>query len=223
MAKVNIANSKFIILIRHGELNNPRNIVYNRDNVMRAEDNMHLSPRGIEQMKNLGRLIEEKGFKVQNIYISPEIRCQESIRYLIEGHHFSKWGIEQDLDDNYAPGPYLLGMTMDQLKEIGGNVYEGPMAKRYHHESPEQIVKRMRKAFDRAVLRLDIGETAILVSHGDPLAWLFNDIIIGYIPVPSVLRDSFYPEKGVGTVIVLGPRNKLHHFELNPQDAGSKY
>ena len=216
--------SKFIIVIRHGELYNPKELVYNRDSVMKSEDIMHLSQRGIEQMGNLGQLIAQKGFKIKKIVISPEIRAQESAKNLTEGHSFAQFEIDKDLDDTYAPGPYLMGMSMEQFASLGGNTYESVVWNGYNHETAANLAERMRRAFDKIAKSLNFGETGIIISHGDPLAWLLSDLIEKHLPQPKDLRGPIYPEKGIATVIVLNSNNQvIHHYKLNPEDAGSKY
>lgn len=219
-----VADSKFIILVRHGELDNPKNIVYNLDRVMEPEDIMHLSKLGVSQMRNLGEIIKQKGFNVKRILRSPETRVKESIEALNEQLGIEDVKEDVRLDDVYAPGPYKLGITMDEWALRKGNCYEGPEWEGYNHEKPVQMRDRMRECFDEAARSLSIGETVILISHGDSLSWLLNDLITGSIPKPDKLRDSIYPEKGVGIVIVLSERNKvLSHYQINAQDAGSKY
>lgn len=223
MAGAETNSSKFIIVVRHGELDNPKNIVYNRDSLMKPEDIIHLSARGEEQMRKLGLLIAQEGFRVVRILVSPETRVQESVKYLTAGNPFPAFETVDDLDDAYVPGPYLTGMTMNQLIQQAGNTY-GAIWRDYHHERPQGIATRMRKVFDEIAKNTGMGESSILISHGDPISWLLNDVIKGYLPEPEDLRNSLYPEKGVASVLVLDSRNKLiNHYKLNPQDAGSKY
>ena len=62
--------------------------------------------------------------------------------------------------------------------------YEGEMAAKYHH------VK---------------GETGILISHGDPIAWLINTLL-GKKLTPRTLTQGIYPKKGEGSVFVMDGR-----------------
>ena len=175
-------------------------------------------------MQGLGLLIVQRGFKIVRISVSPETRAQESVKYLTADNPFPEFETVDDLDDAYAPGPYLKRITMDQFAEQGGNVYDDSLWKDYPHEQSEAIVGRMRKAFDEMAESIKIGESGILLSHGDPISWLLNDVIKGSLPKPKDLRNSLYPEKGVASVLVLDSSNKLiNHYKLNPQGAGSKY
>lgn len=188
---------KFVVIARHGELHNPHNLVYNRDTVMKLADIIHISDEGKGQMKRLGQLIKERELLINNIETSPESRAKESSTEL--NYHFQvPIHINDGLDDVYAPGPYREHMTMDQLMKIGGNVYEGDQWEKYQHESPTDIIQRMRKVFWKTVQKINAGEAGILLSHGDPIAWFANTIFDTNMPDPKDLRNLIYPAKGEG-------------------------
>lgn len=201
---------KFVVIVRHGELDNPTNIVYSRDNVM-GESKIHLSEAGRVQMYHTGELLQERGFQIERIDVSPEIRADESAHALNRVLHVSDEAMRVNdlLDDTYAPGPFKEGMTLDELTAIGGDVYENNRWKEYVHERPEDIITRMNTAFWQSAKNLQTGQTAILVSHGDPIAWLVNTISGEVIPQPKDLRNLLYPSKGEGVVAIIGPDNKI--------------
>ncbi len=205
-------DSKYVIIIRHGELENPGHISYNRDSIMKSEDVVHLSAQGREQMRTLGKLIKQKGFNVKIILVSPETRGQESAKYLTSVGSFPQIETEEGLDEIFAPGPYLMGLKTDQIDSLKGNVYEGPQWKSYNHEMPESVAGRMRKVFNGLVRELKTGESGVLISHGDPIGWLLNDLLTGHLPKPGDLRDSFYPDKGTGFVVVLNSKNEVKNY-----------
>ena len=216
MGKGNIKD-RFNIIVRHGELNNPKGIVYNRDVLMRREDSIGLSEEGKEQMKALATLLKNKDFQAMKIYTSPEKRAQESAEEL---NKILKVPIvvNDDLDDVYGPGPYLEGVTMDQWeKEYRGDAYSKRWEK-YDCEKPEAIIERMSNAFWKASEELKPGKAAILVSHGDPIAWFVNSLL-GEIPEPHNLRNLTYPTKGEALVAVISPDDKLaviHELNKRP-------
>lgn len=133
---MNSPESKFIALARHGELANPKNIVYSRDAYMKPEDIIHISDAGIIQMHELGKALINKGMKVVRIYTSPETRAIESSAELARSLGDVEIVVNGDLDDVFSPGPYKEKMTMDQLVAVGGNVYEGEKWEKYNHEKP---------------------------------------------------------------------------------------
>lgn len=199
---------KFVLVVRHGELDNPRRIVYNRDPDMAKENIMHLSKEGSEQTRLSSEEIKKRGFRPVILRTSPETRTCESAQIIS-----TTLGIEiekdKNLDDVYAPGPYRRNLTMDNLQEIGGNVYDQSIWGEYNHETPEEVVKRMSTVFWEVTNKLTIGQTGILISHGDPIAWLANFLNCGKIPEPEELRKLIYPPKGAAVVAVIDPKGTL--------------
>lgn len=74
-----------ILIIRHGELENPRGIVYNRDSVMRPEDIIHLSEKGCAQFPKLAVEIRRQNKMPTILWNNPETRAQESAEILQDG------------------------------------------------------------------------------------------------------------------------------------------
>jgi len=200
---------KFVVVVRHGELENPRGIVYNRDSVMEEKDIVHVSEEGKKQMYQLGTLLRNRGFHCVRIETSPEKRAQESAVPLRESLEITDTEINDGLDDVYGPGPYEERMTMVQLEAIGGNVYEESRWEKYSHERPEAIINRMQQVFWNMAKALHAGETGILISHGDPVAWLVNTFEEGKKPLPQELRTLMYPAKGEGVVTIVDSSNKI--------------
>lgn len=201
--------AKEIILLRHGEISNPSGIVYNRDKTMRKGEEIHLNAEGVIQMQKLGNFIKEKEIRVKMIISSPEIRALESAQELQKVLGLPNIEISESLDDMYAPGPYFQGMSMIEHEKGGGNVYDKNRWGKYNHETPEHAIGRMRLAFYQTARRLNISEACILISHGDPIAWLANTINGEAIPDPQNLRNQIYPSKGNGILYVLDKKNKI--------------
>lgn len=201
--------AKEIILLRHGEFNNPSGIVYNRDKLMRKEDQIHLSIKGKMQMQELGNFIKGKGIKVKMIISSPEFRTLESAQELQKALGLPKIEISDLLDDMYAPGPYLEGMNMAEHEKRKGNVYDKNRWGKYHHETPRHAIGRMRLVFHQTAQRLNISEACILISHGDPIAWFANTINRETAPNPQDLRSQIYPSKGNGILYLIDRNNKI--------------
>ena len=64
-------------------------------------------------------------------------------------------------------------------------------------------------AFNALAQSLKTGETGVLISHGDPIAWLANTLGTQNIPISQNLRELRYPAKGEGLVAVLDPNGDL--------------
>lgn len=209
---------RFVVVIRHGELDNPSGRVYNRDAVMKPEDIIHLSSLGKDQMTVVGKLLKERKFKVVSIFTSPETRTKESGEALKSILSVGKREESSDLDDTFAPGPYKEGITMKELANMGGDVYNDQRWGKYGHEQPENITSRMNRLSSRIVKQLKTGETGVLVSHGDPIAFFLNFLLEKKVLVPSSLRKKVYPSKGEAVVAIIDPQGEFFTlYFLNPQ------
>lgn len=206
---MNNPKSKFIALIRHGELDNPKNVVYNKDSVMKPEDIIHISNAGIDQMKELGELLNERKFTVTKIYTSPQTRTMESSKELSKFLGGVEIIVDDDIDEVFAPGPYLEKMTMDEFSKNKINVYDENAWGKYSHEKPSGVIARMQRALIRITRALRNGETAIIMSHGDPLAWCLNTLNGQKMPQPENLREMVYPEKGEAVLLKVEKYNKI--------------
>lgn len=210
---------KYIILVRHGEPDNPKQIVYNLDEVMRKEDIIHITDYGRRQLEALGKVILEKGFKVDKIRYSNQTRVVESAQALNEVLKVKDSKIESRLRDVYAPGGYLEGMKIGELMKNPGYVYDNKNLNKYNHEEPQNIVKRITTVFTETIKTLEVGKTAVLLSHGDAIAFFINFQLTGKIPDPKRLRSLTYPNQGGGIVIALNKENKIvdHYLLKDPE------
>lgn len=199
---------KFILLVRHGEPKNPRGIVYNLDEVMDAEDIIHISDTGKSQMTSLAKLIRERQFRLSQMIVSNQTRARESADELIKalGDVMNR-SEDESVRDIYAPGAYKEGLTMHQWQELKGNAYDVTRWGKYNHEKRGHIVGRMRNALMKLTSSLGTGETGFIVSHGDSIAWLIH-YLKGKYPNPENLRDALYPPQGGAFVVVIGPSGK---------------
>lgn len=209
---------KYIILVRHGEPDNPKNIVYNLDEVMEKEDMIHITDYGKRQLKALGKVIKKENFKVVKIRYSNQTRAVESTLALNEILKVKNIKKESKLKDVFAPGVYLEGLTMHQWKDQKGNAYDKVRWRKYNHEKPQRIIQRIDEVFWESVKNLEVDQTAVLISHGDPIAWWINHQVVGKIPNPKQLRDLIYPNQGQGIVVVLNSKNEIvkHYLLKDP-------
>ena len=205
---------RFVLLVRHGEVENTRGIVYNLDELMKDEDRIHISEKGREQMRSVARIVQERRFPVSKLFLSTPKRAEESMGEIATALGMDASTAEKipELNDLRAPYPYKSGMTMKELKSRGGNVYDLPET-----EQPNKIVERTQLAFHNIAQRLNAGETAVAVVHGDPTAWLLNSLYRGPdrpLPAPKDLRTENYPPKGSCTAVILDGEGKYftHYF-----------
>lgn len=208
---------KFVIVSRHGELYNSKNLLYNQDRVMKAEDIIHLSDYGREQMRILGGLINKRKFRVSTISHSPSTRAVESKDELNKalGVNSDKIVTLEDLDDVYAPGGYISGMKLSEFERLGGNAYDPKLWQKYNHENIASVSNRLQQTFSNMAAGLKVGEAGVIVSHGDPIAIWIQTITAGQIPLAANLRKGIYPNKGEAIIAIIDPEGKFFtHYIL---------
>jgi broad specificity phosphatase PhoE len=200
-----------VIIVRHGKFLNPSGIVYNRDSVMDQKDWIHLSNEGEKQMQTLAKTILSYKFHVTTIWTSPTTRAKESALILAQTLGVADIQSKDMLDDVLSPAPYKQHMTMAQLEALKGNVYS------LAEETPAAVALRMKQALVLMAKHLHKEETGVLVSHGDPTAWLLRDSIQGALPSPKDLRDALYlPLAGAAAVFLSDKQILLAvHFLTN--------
>ncbi len=217
---------KQIYLIRHGELANPKGIVYSRDSLMRSVDIIHLSDIGRTQFLSLAEEMKKQGKIPDLLWSSPETRAQESAEILRAELCLDRVLIKPDLDDVYAPGMYLEGMLMAEFEATAVNSYDLKRWKKYKHETAQELTKRMLAIVDKMVTKLVMGQIGALISHGDPIAFLLNYLQDGIIPNPAEIRNMMYSPKGSATLLTYSDTNdfvKLEPFGDPSLRRGSNY
>lgn len=198
---------KKIIVLRHGELDNPKDLAYNRDSVMRPEDIIHLSQKGREKLRKVGETIKKSDLNPVLFWVSPETRAIESAEELNKSLNLS-YVVKPELDEVYTPGPYRKGITMTEWETLE-NHYDQKVWIGYNHETPENVVVRMTKTFWQMADKLQAGQSGILLSHGDPTCWLLNKIILNQVPEYHQAQKNFFLNKGQAIVIELDQQNKI--------------
>lgn len=198
-----------IFFIRHGEVNNPKNIFYGRS------FNLHLNELGIKKVEKLAKRMKLEGQKIDVIYVSPLIRSQETAKIIAKiFNNLPIWEIEELTDVDI---PALVGHSLKERDEIhkkGVDEYFGEFVKK-GNESRNDIARRMLKAFNK-IYSKHKGENILVISHGDPLRFLFFSLTNPGKQLPSVgeLKKSYYPQKGEGWKMVIGKTGKILKTEF---------
>lgn len=163
---------KILYLIRHGDLYNPRQIVYNWDNVRGVT--MKLSSLGIEQMRQMGRLLKRKGVKSSQIYSSDFLRTKESAQIIAAELNIEKIIFLKELRETYAPA--LVGIPLKEMQEkYNNNVYTQDFIDKYHHETIEQVAQRYYQAILK-IIKQSGEKYFLVVGHGDPIRFFREKI-----------------------------------------------
>ena len=144
------------IFIRHGEVHNPKKILYGR------QGRFNLSDKGKQEAEAAGRKLISRGINM--IIASPMLRTRQTAKII---------GNIIGVKPRYS-GLLIEVRTIFEkisLAEYHGkiqvNLYSEEFVKK-GQESVEEIAKRMIK-FVKQKARQYPGKTVLVVSHGDPI------------------------------------------------------
>src|SRR6185369_11755547 len=169
-----------IYLIRHGEPHNPNKIVYGRLPVP-------LTEKGRKQIKNLGEKLKKEQVSPDIIISSPLRRTIETTEELKKIFSDAPVVYEENLQEYYGD---FSDMTIDQFEALG-NYYHAKETLARNIEQPESVLERMFGVMKHA-FTAHKEKTIFLVSHGDPIMWLFWKLTNPHdaMPSPLVLHET---------------------------------
>lgn len=173
---------RYVYLIRHGELDLPdtKKRCYSRTE-------LSLSPRGIEQGKELGAWAATRG--IEAVYTSPLGRCRETAALMTSGTipvHTVDALREVDVGD-------WEGLTFDEIRERWPTLYAA------RGNKMSEVAPPGGESFYRAAVRFNtalhdimgehVGNIAVVAHSGVIRSWLFHYAALGgssmfSIPVP---------------------------------------
>lgn len=202
-----------LFLIRHGEVENPHNTLYGRTPIP-------LSAVGHAQLYTLGKKIKAEGITPDIILCSPMKRTMESTEELKKSFPSAPVEYKEDLQETGCG--VLVGKPMSYVRSLG-DFYSNKEYKDLGIESAEVIVDRMRRVV------LDImekyqGKTIFLVSHGDPLAFLFWRLLNPHQSItPEVtgavtLGRENYLKRGEAWEMTLDEEGTVINYKLIPRE-----
>ena len=170
-----------IHLIRHGEVHNPRQILYGRLPRFRLTDNGRLQARvSASRLKISG---------IDAIYSSPMLRARQTAAEIVGRCGPLKLHISSLLNEVCTSYEGRPGADVDARN---GDIYTGVAA---CFEQPEDVVRRASKFFRRVRANHPGGCTAA-VTHGDIVTFMVL-WAKGFAPTPknkTRLLDAGYPE-----------------------------
>lgn len=146
-----------VYLVRHGEVHNPDDILYERT------PGFHLSERGREQVHKLGKFLSTE--KIHAIYASPLERTRETAEIIASYHGITEITPDERLLEVRAPA--LVGKKLSELVESRWNLYMDEFL-RAGGETLEEIYLRMHAFLSEAAVK-HADQAIVVVSHGDPV------------------------------------------------------
>ncbi len=192
------------IFLRHGEVDNSRKVFYGRS------IDLPLNTAGERQIQNVAQLISRLPEKVTSIYTSPLLRTRQTAQIVSQKIQVPVVILDGLIDVDI---PALVGKPLIIRRELhakGTDEYSSEWVKK-GNETSQEIIERMLKAF-RMVQKENEHGFPLVVSHGDPLAFLLFRLENSQKPLPSIgsiLQEGYNIEKGEGMYLVFDNSGKI--------------
>jgi broad specificity phosphatase PhoE len=168
-------------LARHGEVHNPRNLLYGR------LPRMRLTPEGHRQARALADRLASR--ELAAIYSSPMLRARRTAETVLASQpRAERVRIDSDLQEIRTG---WQGQPLDDLERINWNFYAHP--RQPDDESLHAIRDRMHRWLMR-VLDRHTGADVLGVSHGDPIL-----ILVGTLQGLPLVPDRIFPRPYIET------------------------
>lgn len=182
--------STTLLVVRHGEVANPRHVVYG------DLPGFDLSPRGVLEARAAAEHLS--GFRIDAVVASPLLRAV-STATPIAGVAGVELTTDPDLRE-WNVNPAWRGVGWEDLPTVFPGELETYLATPHQlpfaHEPLKEVALRMRRAALRIVPR--DGSTVVIVSHQDPVSAL----ILSLTDQPlSRLLDSPPPHASVTRIV----------------------
>ncbi len=142
-----------ILFIRHGEVHNPKDIVYLRSPRFR------LSERGRQEVVTTAKFLRHE--PISTIYCSPMLRARQTAKIIQNYHPNARIRISKYLNELRSS---YQGVPRAEMERIGWNFYDN--RRRGDDETREDLLARLQKQL-RLTLRRHPGETVAWIAHGD--------------------------------------------------------
>ena len=193
-----------IFLVRHGEIDNPRNIIYG------SNIEMKLSDKGRMQIKKLAFQILKSGIIPSKIYSSNLERAVESATILAKVLGVLDIRKESDLKDSFVPA--IAGKPISFINDLHSRGLDEYNEKFLEHgnESREDVTNRMFRVYQKAIFQSQ--KCVVLVSHGDPIRFLLYKLENPeslLIPGMNILAKTDYLPKGHAWKLLLNDQGDL--------------
>lgn len=199
-----------IYFVRHGEVYNPRQILYGR------MPRFGLSDLGRREAEVTARILAKE--PVDAIYSSPQLRARQSARVLTAYHPELRVQTSRFIAEVVTG---WQGRPYTELNAIDFDFYSNPLPGEY--ETVEHIWDRVRLFVER-VRRRHEGQTVVAVTHGDVVFVARAGYLGMPIDVISIRGRNIYPGHASLTRLTFcSPQDtypkKLEYFDPNGADA----
>lgn len=145
-----------IHLVRHGEVHNPKKVLYGR------LPRFRLTPKGVWQASEAGRHLQSE--PIAAVYSSPLLRARQTAAEILAFHPGLKLYTTQLINEVRS---FYEGRPADQVDRKRGDIYtDSPEG----YEQPTDILRRVHAFIGRLRLRF-AGRETVAVSHGDVITF----------------------------------------------------
>ncbi len=180
-------NTTILYLIRHGQIENPKQLFYGRS------VDLPLSDLGRSNIAKLGQALLKENPSISRLFTSPMRRTTETANILSNILNNIPVIKDDRLLEIYSKG--FEGRSLDSIVKLG-DVYAHP-PEGVIVESPTDVINRLSSLIFEILNQFKGGSIGI-VSHGDPLAFVNWDLTQKGMPLPEYtkLTGEKYLEKG---------------------------
>lgn len=195
-----------IFFVRHGEVYNPKDIVYLR------LPRMRLSERGVQEVEVTAKFLRREPIRL--IYSSPMLRARQTARILQNYHPDAPVRISRFINELRSS---WQGTSRAEMAKIDWDFYDN--RRQPEDERREDVLARALKQV-RLALRRNAGQSVVCVAHGDvviittlwgkglPLAMLNTYKGSTYIAHGSVTKFVFEPGRELPVIVEYFDPNK---------------
>lgn len=172
-----------VYLIRHGEVENPKDIFYER------AAGFPLSNKGIEQAKQTARFL--KNIPIEAIYSSPLLRTKMSAEIIKKVLGLTKVYFSKDLLEVKTK---FAGKTFSYIKSINYDIF----AKSKNNpdgETEGEVLKRM-EGFLSKILKKHKAKFIAVLTHGDLIMLIKSKILNRPTSNASIRMNGDYIQQG---------------------------
>ncbi len=145
-----------IYLVRHGEVHNPKKIVYGR------LPGFRLSTKGVLEVEQTANFLIDKN--ISTIYSSPLLRARQTAKIIQKKLYLPNVFLTKDLLEVKSSAQGELSSKLDLIHH---NYYAAPVWQK-NDDTMHSIRDRMSKVFKRLANKHH-GQSVAVVSHGDPI------------------------------------------------------
>lgn len=192
-----------LYFVRHGEVENPTDILYGR--LLRYG----LSENGIKQIKETAEFFKNKN--INKIYTSPLLRARQTANIIALENEMVVGKSKHLIEIKTS----LQGKKTKDLAKHGFNFYD-QMIRQETDETIEDVLARMNR-FMNYIHKTHKGHRVVAVSHGDPIMIIYASLMNLPMKISS-LRGNEYVRQGEVFKVTITDNNTYIEKVFKPKN-----